>query len=93
MAVHPNSRCHPFIVGEFSVGNLAGRQDFIEALKTVEKLEIIDDDKVLEFNLKKKLYSRGIGYIDYHLVASAYSIPNTLIWTHDKRPILVFSNV
>ena len=51
VTVHPNSRCHPFIVGEFSVGNLRGRQDFIEALKTVEKQEIIDDDKVLEFIL------------------------------------------
>ena len=46
VAVPPNSRCHPFIVGEFSVGNLGGHQDFIEALKTVEKLEIVDDYKV-----------------------------------------------
>lgn len=85
VAVHPNSRCHPFVVGEFAVGNLGGRHDFIDALKTVEKLSIIDDDTVLEFIIEKKLHSRGIGYIDCHLLASAYFLPNTLIWTRDKR--------
>jgi len=31
------------------------------------------------------LYSRGIGLIDAHLIASCLIDPPTLLWTKDKR--------
>jgi predicted nucleic acid-binding protein len=33
----------------------------------------------------KKLYSRGIGLIDAHLLASTLIVADTQIWTADKR--------
>ncbi len=33
----------------------------------------------------RSLYSRGIGLIAAHLIASCFLHPSTLLWTRDKR--------
>jgi predicted nucleic acid-binding protein len=33
----------------------------------------------------RTLYSRGIGLIDAHLIASIFINPPTLLWTRDKQ--------
>ena len=77
--------CHPFVIGEISVGNLGNRHEFVSALHTIRQLNIIPELKVLKFISEKKLYGRGIGYIDCHLLASVISVPRTLVWTLDKK--------
>ena len=85
VAKSPKSRVHAFIIGEIAIGNYGGRQYFLDALKTMEKLDIADDEDVLSLIRDNKLHSRGIGYIDCHLLASAYLRPNTFVWTRDKH--------
>jgi hypothetical protein len=43
------------------------------------------DDEVLRFVEVHKLFGIGIGYIDAHLLVSARLVPDTTIWTRDKR--------
>lgn len=81
----PNACCHPFVIGEFAVGNLGNRHKIIKLLKKMYKARVIAEDEVLNLVRNKKLYGRGIGYIDCHLLASAYFVPGTSIWTLDKR--------
>ena len=85
VADNPESRVHAFIIGEVAIGNYGGRQYFLDALKTVRKLDTADDEDVLNLIRDNKLHSRGIGYIDCHLLASAYLRPNTCVWTRDKH--------
>ena len=85
VADNPALRVHAFFIGEIAIGNYGGRQYFLDALKTMEKLDIADDEDVLSLIRDNKLHSRGIGYIDCHLLASAYLRPNTFVWTRDKH--------
>lgn len=85
VANNPASRVHAFIIGEVAIGNYGGRQYFLDALETVGKLDTADDEDVLRLIRDYKLHSRGIGYIDCHLLASAYLQPDTFVWTRDKH--------
>lgn len=85
LLTNPAICCHPFIVGELVVGDLGKRHELIKILKTIRKLQTITDEKVVDFIREKKLYGRGIGYIDCHLLASIYEARNTYVWTSDKR--------
>ena len=82
---HRDACCHPFVVGEFAVGNLGNRHNLIKLLKKMYKARVMADDDVLKLVKNKKLHGRGIGYIDCHLLASAYFGAETTIWTLDKR--------
>ena len=81
----PEICVHQFIVGEFAVGNLGNRHKVIDILNNLYHVKIIDHKEVLNLVKEKKLYGKGIGYIDCHLLASAVAMPNTLLWTHDRR--------
>lgn len=82
---NPGLICHPFVVGELAVGDTGDRTKLLLALQTMGQLKVEDDPDVLKFLRKHKLQARGIGYIDCHLLASAVSDSNTIIWTFDKR--------
>jgi hypothetical protein len=44
----------------------------------------VDDDEVLFFIEIHKLFGKGAGYIDFHLLAAA-TIAGVQFWTRDKR--------
>lgn len=37
----------------------------------------------------RRLFGRGLGYVDVHLIASALLVSETLIWTRDKRLLAI----
>ena len=82
---NPALICHPFVIGELSVGDTGSRSKFLLALETIVQLKVEYDPDVVAFLKENRLQARGIGYIDCHLLASAVSAPNTFIWTFDKR--------
>lgn len=83
--VDPNLSCHPFVIGELALGNPGNRYDLIADLHTIPQIKVSEEKEVLYLVQKEKLYGRGIGYVDCHLLASTVSVPNTLLWTLDKR--------
>lgn len=85
MLTNPAVICHPFVIGELAVGDTGTRTEFLLALQTINQLKVENDSDVLKFLKVNKLQARGIGYIDCHLLASAVSDSNTIIWTFDKR--------
>ncbi len=76
--------CHPFIVGEIACGNLKNRTLILSLLKTLPTAPLADHDEVLLFIENQNLMSKGLGYIDVHLLASA-ALAGLPLWTLDKK--------
>lgn len=77
--------CHPHIIGELALGSLKERSVFLEMLGDLPRSTQAADNEVIALIENRKLYGRGIGYIDCHLLASALIAGNLKIWSDDKR--------
>jgi predicted nucleic acid-binding protein len=75
---------HPFVVGELACGNFSNRDATLELLQQLRSVTVAEHDEVLSFVRARKLYGRGIGYVDAHLLAAA-AIERCQLWTKDKR--------
>ena len=76
---------HPFILGELALGNLRQREQILDDLQTLPEIIPATDDEVMHFINTNRLYGKGIGYVDAHLLASVRLVPGSRIWTRDKR--------
>lgn len=83
-----NSRqvlCHPYILGEVSLGHLRQRKAILSGLQGLPQATVARDDEVLGMIDRWALFGRGVGYIDAHLLASIPLSPGALLWTRDQR--------
>jgi predicted nucleic acid-binding protein len=75
---------HPFVVGEIACGSLAGRALTLDLLQLLPMATVAEFSEVLGYIERYKLYGKGIGYVDAHLLASA-AIGGAKLWTRDKK--------
>jgi len=75
--------CHPFVVGELACGSIANRNEVLELLKALPMASIAEHDEVVQFLHERRLYGRGLGWIDMHLLASVI-LSNATLWTTDR---------
>jgi predicted nucleic acid-binding protein len=75
--------CHPFIVGELACGTLQKRAEILVMLKALPEARLLDQEEVLVFLEARRLYGRGIGWVDAHLLASTL-LTGCSLWTIDK---------
>ena len=75
---------HPFVMGEILLGSLSDRKTFEQHLYELPRADVASHREVMFFLNTAKLYSRGIGWVDLHLVASA-KLSGAALWTRDKR--------
>jgi len=75
---------HPLIVGELHVGNISKRDQFLQLLGNLETVAEVAHDEVLFFIGEHRLYGKGIGYFDTHILCSSI-VAGTPLWTLDKR--------
>jgi predicted nucleic acid-binding protein len=85
LIIERNVLSHPFVVGELAMGSIRDREIAIQALSRLPGTVLMEDDDVLALVARFKLYGRGLGYIDAHLLASTRSTPAASIWTRDRR--------
>ena len=76
---------HPFVIGELALGHVPKIAEMIDDLHTLPKAIVANTDEVLKFIFDRKLSGSGIGYVDAHLLAAAALVPETSVWTRDKR--------
>jgi predicted nucleic acid-binding protein len=76
---------HPFVLGELVLGYVPRIAEMIKDLRSLPTATVADFDEVLEFIEHRKLSGSGIGYVDVHLLAAAALVPETFLWTRDKR--------
>ena len=62
---------HPFVNGELACGNLAGRQSLLADLAALPAAARASDTEVMRLVESRKLWGRGLGWVDAHLLASA----------------------
>ena len=76
---------HPFVVGEIAMGNLRHRSRIMSLLALFPGAASARNDEVIAFIERHRLFGRGIGFIDAHLLVSTYPTPDAKLWTYDKR--------
>ena len=62
---------HPFIAGELACGNLAWREAFLSGLSALPRAVVVPTSHFVE---KRRLWGRGLGWVDAHLLASAFLV-------------------
>jgi len=75
---------HPFIIGELSCGIVRNRSEILMLLQALPEARVAGHEEVLKFVEAQRLFGRGVGWIDAHLLAAALLSAATL-WTLDKR--------
>jgi predicted nucleic acid-binding protein len=76
---------HPFVIGELVLGQVAKISEMIDFFHLLPKTVVASADEILGFIAERKLSGSGIGYVDVHLLAAAALMPETLVWTRDKK--------
>jgi predicted nucleic acid-binding protein len=75
---------HPFVSGELACGNLKNRAVILADLHALPSSTLASNAEVLQLIDDRRLWGRGMGWIDAHLLASAL-LSNCRLWTLDKR--------
>ncbi len=72
------------VIGELACGNLGQRKEILSLLHALPAPGRVSDDEVLFFVEKHRLFGRGLGLTDVHLLASC-KVSNCRLWTLDRR--------
>ena len=75
---------HPMILGELACGNLPRRVQTLRLLARLPRIPQAPDPLVLQSIDSRRLFGKGIGWIDAHLLTASLlsSVP---LWTLDLR--------
>ena len=79
---------HPFVLGEIACGHLLDRAATLGLLAQLPTAAVAEPAELLGYIERHRLYGKGIGYVDVHLLASA-AIGGTPLWTRDRRLLAV----
>jgi len=75
---------HSFIIGELACGNLENRSEILSLLHALPMAIHAEHDEVMELIETHSLMGKGLGYIDMHLLASAF-LTDVPLWTLDRK--------
>ena len=76
---------HEMVFGEVALGSENQRKNALQLLPLLPTAQVADHFEVLAMVEKHRLYGRGVGYVDVHLLTAALLKPGTHLWTRDKR--------
>lgn len=76
---------HPLVRLELALGSVADRETILSDLSLLPHVPVAETDELFTLLELRKLYSRGIGVTDLHLIASALIAKSLSIWTRDRR--------
>jgi predicted nucleic acid-binding protein len=74
---------HAFIIGEIACGDLRNRSRILADLAALPLAVSATDEEVLRLIDERKLWGKGIGWVDAHLLASA-ALSKCPLWTLDN---------
>jgi predicted nucleic acid-binding protein len=73
---------HPFVIGELACGSIKNRRHVLEFLNLLPPANSATHEEVMHLLDRHALWSRGIGWVDAHLIASAL-LTHCAFWTLD----------
>lgn len=77
--------CHPFVIAEIALGSLKDRATVLALLDGLAPSPLAETREVRHMIDARRLYARGIGFVDATLLASCLLAPGTWLWTRDRR--------
>jgi len=76
---------HPWVSGELALGSLSRRSEILSLMHNLPLATVASAVEVSAFIEDRRLYGRGIGYVDAQLLASTMITPDARLWTRDQR--------
>ena len=76
---------HPFVRLELALGSIANRDQVLADLALLPHAAVATTDELFGLLKLRRLYRRGIGITDLHLIASALFDKSISIWIRDRR--------
>lgn len=76
---------HPAVIGEIALGSLRQRDLVLRMLAQLPQAITAGDAEVLRWIDAARLWGRGIGFLDAHLLAATRLTPGARLWTRDRR--------
>lgn len=73
---------HPFIVGEIALGSLKHRRKTFALMESLWQVRVAELGEVRQMIEAHRLYSKGLGLTDAHLIASCLLTPGTQFHAH-----------
>lgn len=73
---------HPFVIGEIACGNLRSRSETFKYLRRLPSALPATHDEVFYLLEEQRLFGKGLGWVDAHLLASA-RLTGCRLWTLD----------
>jgi hypothetical protein len=74
---------HPLVFGELLIGDSGGRTRVLDDYARMEHARAVAHEELVTLVRTRRLFGRGIGWIDVHLLASAILCRATF-WTADQ---------
>lgn len=75
---------HEFVFGELLVGDRGGRARLLADYTRLSRASVVAHGEVVDFVRHHRLFGRGVGWVDMHLLASA-RVGGFDLWTADPR--------
>jgi len=75
--------CHPFVIGELACGRLGNRREILGLLAALPQGRVADHAELLHLIDEHRLFGRGLGWIDIHLLGSGL-LSACNLWTADR---------
>lgn len=83
---------HPLVIGELACGNLRDRLTTLSFLNSMPRPTTASDSEAHHSIESVKLYGKGIGFLDVHLLSSC-KLTGCTIWTNDKALAAMADNL
>ena len=80
-----NPMAPPFHFLERSFAPLPRRAQTLDMLGLLPLAPVATANELMAFIERHRLFARGIGYVDVHILASAALADDTRLWTRDRR--------
>ncbi|MDR2252242.1 MAG: type II toxin-antitoxin system VapC family toxin [Bifidobacteriaceae bacterium] len=75
---------HAMVIEELAAGSLKSRGQVVAALAKLPACQVLTHAEYLQFVASERLWGKGLGPTDIHLLGSA-RITGHSLWTRDKR--------
>ena len=76
---------HEMVFGELLLGDIGGgRRNLLEAYTQMYRSSTVSHQEVVEFVRERRIFGRGVGWIDVNILASAV-VDGFRMWTADPR--------
>jgi predicted nucleic acid-binding protein len=75
---------HPMVIGEIACGNLSKRDHTLLLLQSLPGAKVGEHDEVLRVLERQRLWGKGLGWVDLHLLTSTL-LTGCRLWTLDRR--------